>query len=214
MLCFVPSYCGNRSGRRSPPWGVNPLRVDVHLDIVLLCLVTKLLLKVSQPMLTRTLWLSGDGTRMVHALVCPPKGERPPGVASFLSVEGSCPRWANYVDSGVHPCMRRLIWYHGDHGDYACSCRRVPMPGIDGLATDARELLYQARMGVYSYILSCQALNDVTSQEPSGHGACLVLKSPRVTRRVHNEQTGGKIMSVHDRGGEGLAWFIPESSSF
>jgi hypothetical protein len=33
-------------------------------------------------------------------------------------------------------------------------------------------------MRVYDYVLSCRALNGVASQEPSGHGACLVLKSP------------------------------------
>jgi hypothetical protein len=75
------------------------------------------------------------------------------------------------------------------------------MLGIDELETNTRELFYQACMGVCGYILSCQALNNTASQEPGGHGACLVLKSPHVTRRVCNEWTGGKIMSVHDREG-------------
>jgi hypothetical protein len=42
-------------------------------------------------MLAHTLWLSSDGTGMVQALVHPPKGERPSGLASCLSVEGSSP---------------------------------------------------------------------------------------------------------------------------
>jgi hypothetical protein len=57
-------------------------------------------------------------------------------------------------------------------------------------------------MGVCGYVLSCQALNGVASEEPGGHGACLVLKSHRVKRRVRNERTGDKILSVHDRGGK------------
>jgi hypothetical protein len=57
----MPSYRGNRSGPRSPPWGVNLLRVDVHPSVVLLCLVTKILLKVPLPMLAHTLWLLGNG---------------------------------------------------------------------------------------------------------------------------------------------------------
>jgi hypothetical protein len=79
------------------------------------------------------------------------------------------------------------------------------LSGIDGLEINTRELFCQMRMGVCGYIPSCQALNDATSQEPGGHDACLVLKSPRVMRRVHNKQTGGKIMSVHDCGGK--AWY-------
>jgi hypothetical protein len=58
------------------------------------------------------------------------------------------------------------------------------MLGIDMLMTNTQELLYQACMGVYGYIPSCQALNGVASQEPGSHGACLVLKSPWVTRKV------------------------------
>jgi hypothetical protein len=79
---------------------VNPLRVDVHPSVVLLCLVTKLLLKMSSPMLAHTLWLSGNGIGTMQALVHPPKGERPPNLASCLSVEGLSPRWAESVDKG------------------------------------------------------------------------------------------------------------------
>jgi hypothetical protein len=44
-------------------------------------------------------------------------------------------------------------------------------------------------MGVYGYVLPSQALNGVTSRESGGHGAYLVLKSPRAMRRsVMNEQ--------------------------
>jgi hypothetical protein len=75
--------------------------------------------------------------------------------------------------------------------------------GIDGLETNTQELLCQVYVGVCGYVLSCQTLNGVTSQELGGRGACLVLESPRVTRRSHNDQSGGKIMSVRDRG-EGL----------
>jgi hypothetical protein len=57
-------------------------------------------------------------------------------------------------------------------------------------------------MGVCGYVLSCQALNGVASEEPDGHGACLVLKSPWVMRQVCNERTGGKILSIHDHGGK------------
>jgi hypothetical protein len=90
-------------------------------------------------MLARTLWLSRDGTGTVHALVHLPNGERPPGLVSCLSVEGLSPRWAESIDRGVHPCLRRLVYYHGDHGDYACSCGRVPMLGFEGLETDTQE---------------------------------------------------------------------------
>jgi hypothetical protein len=87
-------------------------------------------------MLARRLWLLGDGTRMMQALIHPPKGERPPILASCLSAEGLSPRWAKSVDRGGHPYPRRLICYHGDHGECACSCGRVHMPGINGLETD------------------------------------------------------------------------------
>jgi hypothetical protein len=92
---------------------------------------------------------------------------------------------------------------YGDHGDYVCSRERVPMPGTDGLETNTRELFCQARMGVCAYIPSCQALNGTTFQEPGGHGACLVLKSPHATRTVRNERTCDKILFVHDHG-EGM----------
>jgi hypothetical protein len=84
--------------------------------------------------------MSGDGTGTMHALVRTPKGERPLGLESCLSVEGSSPRWTESVRRGVHPCLRRLTCYHGDHGDYACSGGRVPIPGIDELETNTREL--------------------------------------------------------------------------
>jgi hypothetical protein len=58
------------------------------------------------------------------------------------------------------------------------------MLGIVKLMTNTHDLLYQVRTGVCGYIPSCQALNGVASQEPGGHGACLVLKSPWVTRKV------------------------------
>jgi hypothetical protein len=143
---------------------VNPQRVDIHPSVVLLCLVAKLLLKVQPSLLAHTLWLSGGGIGMVQALVHPPEGERPLGLASYLSVEGLSPRWAEFVDRGIHPFPWRLIYYHGDHGNYVCSCGRVPMSGIDGLETDTQELLCQARMGVYCYVLSCQAINGAASQ--------------------------------------------------
>jgi hypothetical protein len=66
-----------------------PRWVDVHPSVVLLYLVAKLLMKVSSPMLARTLWLLGDGTKTMQALVHPPKDERPSGLASCLTVEGS-----------------------------------------------------------------------------------------------------------------------------
>jgi hypothetical protein len=75
------------------------------------------------------------------------------------------------------------------------------MLGIDGLEANTRELLCQVYVGVCGYVPSCQALNDTASQEPGGRGACLVLESPWVVRRYHNDQLGGKIMSVCDRGG-------------
>jgi hypothetical protein len=166
---------------------VNPPRVIVHPSVVLLCLFAKFLLKAPSPVLAHTLWLLGDDAGMVQALVHPPKGERPAGLASCLSVEGSSPQWTESVDKKVHPCPRRLTCCHGGHGNYACSCGRVPMPGIDGLETNTQEILSQASMGFCGYVPSCQALNNMISQEPGGHGACLVLKSPRVMRRVHNE---------------------------
>jgi hypothetical protein len=79
--------------------------------------------------------VSCDGTGMVQALIHPPMGEKHPGLVSCLSVEGLSPRWTKFVDRGGHPCPRRFIYYHGDHGDYACSCGRVHMLGIDGLET-------------------------------------------------------------------------------
>jgi hypothetical protein len=56
-------------------------------------------------------------------------------------------------------------------------------------------------MGAYGYVPSCQALNVMASQEPDGHGACPALKSPLVARRVRYEQSGDKILSVHNHGG-------------
>jgi hypothetical protein len=192
---------------------VKPPRVDDHPSTVLVCLVAKLILKVPPPMLACMLQMSGDSTGMVQALVCTPKCEKTPGLESYLSVEGSSPRWTDSVGRRVHPYPRRLTCYLGGHGGYVCSGGRVPMPRIDGLETNTREIFCQARMGGCLYVLSCQALYGVASQEPNGHGACLVLKSPWVTRRVCNERTGGKIISIHDRAG-GLVWFVPESSSF
>jgi hypothetical protein len=55
---------------------------------------------MSSPMLAHTLWLSGNGIGTMQALVHPPKGERPPNLASCLSVEGLSPRWAESVDKG------------------------------------------------------------------------------------------------------------------
>jgi hypothetical protein len=49
-------------------------------------------------MLAQMLWLSGDDIGMVQALVHPPKGERPLGLVSNLSLEGSSPQWVESVD--------------------------------------------------------------------------------------------------------------------
>jgi hypothetical protein len=138
-------------------------------------------------MLARTLVLSGASTGTVQALVCPLTGGRPLGLASCLSAEGSSPQWAESIDRGVHPCPRGLICCHGDHGDYVCSSRRVPMPGIDGLENDTQDGLCLVRMGACCNILSCQALNGVASQQLGNHVACLVLKSPR--------SRGGSVMN-------------------
>jgi hypothetical protein len=42
-------------------------------------------------MLAHMLCLSSDGTGMMQALVHPPKGERPSGLASCLGIEGLSP---------------------------------------------------------------------------------------------------------------------------
>jgi hypothetical protein len=57
-------------------------------------------------------------------------------------------------------------------------------------------------VGVCSYAPSCQALNGAASHKPGGHGACPILKSPRSQGRVHKQQSGSKILFVHDRGGK------------
>jgi hypothetical protein len=98
---------------------------------------------------------------------------------SCLSVEGSSPRWIMSIVMGVHTCLRRLTYCHGDHGDYVWSGGIAPMQGIDGLETNAKELFCQACMRGCGYVLSCQALNIAASRETGGHGACLILKSPR-----------------------------------
>jgi hypothetical protein len=61
---------------------------------------------------------------------------------------------------------------------------------------------YSLRRALGSAAMSCHArlLNGVASPESGGHGACLVLKSPRVMSRVCNERIGGKILFVHDHG--------------
>jgi hypothetical protein len=84
-------------------------------------------------MLAHMLCLSSDDTGMVQALVHPPKGERPLGLASFLSVEDSSRRQTESIDRGVCPCVRRLTCCHGNHGDYVCSFGRVTMSGGDGM---------------------------------------------------------------------------------
>jgi hypothetical protein len=50
-------------------------------------------------------------------------------------------------------------------------------------------------------------------RNPGAMSLAPVLKSPWVVRRVRNEQTGGKILSVHDWGG-GLVRFVLESNFF
>jgi hypothetical protein len=38
-------------------------------------------------------------------------------------------------------------------------------------------------VGACGYVPSCQVINGAASQEPGGHGACPVPKSPRVARK-------------------------------
>jgi hypothetical protein len=83
------------------------------------------------------------------------------------------------------------------------------MPGIDGSGVSTRVLLYQMHMGACGYILSHQVISGAAIQGPGCYGACSVLVCPRVcllrgavmcwvVRRIHSDQTDGKIMPVHD----------------
>jgi hypothetical protein len=69
-------------------------------------------------------------------------------------------------------------------------------------------------VGGCGYVLSHQALSDVTSQEPGCYGTCPVLKSLRVERRIHSDETGGKIPSIHGRRDGGRGWWDDKYGSF
>jgi hypothetical protein len=98
---------------------------------------------------------------------------------------------------GVRPCQRGFTCCHNDHDDYLCSHGRVPMSGTNGLETNTRVPLCQVHVGAYGYVPSWQNSSGAASQEPGCYGACPVLNTPRVARRISSAQTGGKTLSVH-----------------
>jgi hypothetical protein len=79
------------------------------------------------------------GATLSYHLVWGGLGFRPPSLWSYLSVQGSSPRWTEHIKGGFYPCQRVLPCGHGNHGDYACSGGRIPMPGIKGLETGTSE---------------------------------------------------------------------------
>jgi hypothetical protein len=71
------------------------------------------------------------------------------------------------------------------------------MLGIDMLETSTQVPLCLVHVGACGCVPSRQGLNGVASKEPSCYGACPVLKSPWVARRIQCDLTGGKILPVH-----------------
>jgi hypothetical protein len=147
--------------------------------------------------------------RLLTAL---PEGERPLGPVSYFSVEGSGLHWTEPVRGEFCPCQRGLSRYHGDHGNYACSGERDPMPGIEGLEANTCGPCCQVRVGVYGYVPSCQASNGVAFQGPGDHGACSAPKSPWVVREGPQGSTRWQYPTRSRSWGDSSVRFIPEVS--
>jgi hypothetical protein len=98
------------------------------------------------------------------------------GLVTYFGMEGLGPRWVE-PSRGSSPLSVGLTRCRSDHVAHACSHGKVLKPGTDGSTHSTRVPFCQGCMGVYGYVLSCQALGGASYQGPS-YGACPVLDSP------------------------------------